>query len=90
MPDIEIPCVNDAEFGQIGQVHTTPRHLEFVSSLRTTAQTYILITHNLSHKKNLAVPAVLRSIGRLRFMDTSPPKPLEVTTRGFLSETRGS
>ena len=88
LPDIEIPCVNDAEVEQICPVHATIRYLELVSSLRTPAQTSLLIPHNPTNKKNLSIQAIPRYIVRLvrwayAFFGYEPPESI----RGH--DTRG-
>ena len=65
LPDIEVPCVDDAATEQICPVHTTIRYLELVKTLRTPAQTSLLIPHNPANPKNLAIQAIPRYIVRL-------------------------
>ena len=65
LPDIEVPCVEDAATEQICPVHTTIRYLELVKTLRTPAQTSLLIPHKPANPKNLAIQAIPRYIVRL-------------------------
>ena len=62
---IRIPCVGDDALDQLCPVHTTIRYLALVKDARTSEQTSLIIPHNPTTTKNLAVQAVARYIVKL-------------------------
>ena len=62
---IRIPCVGDDALEQLCPVHTTIRYLALVKDARTSEQTSLLLPHNPTKTKNLAVQAVARYIVKL-------------------------
>ena len=89
LPELEIPCVNDAATEQICPVHTTIRYLELVKPHRSPAQTSLLVPHALTNPNNLSIQAVPRYIVRLvkwayAYFDLPQPENVHGhDTRGF-------